>query len=65
MVVALEQAGDDAEALGAAQCADLVMQLRAVPGVAGVHVMGLGRERVVRRVIEGAGLLPRPPVPAA
>jgi hypothetical protein len=29
-------------------------------GVAGVHVMGLGREHAVRRVIADAGLLPRP-----
>jgi hypothetical protein len=25
-----------------------------------VHVMGMGHEDAVRRVIEGAGLLPRP-----
>jgi hypothetical protein len=34
-------------------------------GVSGVHVMGLGREEAVRRVIEGAGLLPRPALPSA
>ena len=37
----------------------------AMQGVSGVHVMGLGREEVVRHVIEGAGLLPRPALPSA
>ena len=60
MVALLEQAGPDAEALGVADCVRIVDRLREVPGIAGVHVMGLGREAVVRRVIEEAGLLPRP-----
>ena len=57
---ALEDAGPEAEALGTAQCVEVVTELQKIPGVAGVHVMGLGREEVVRHVIEGAGLLPRP-----
>lgn len=60
LVAMLEEAGPDAEAVGAAQCAELVTGLRRIEGVAGVHVMGLGREEAVRRVIERAGLLPRP-----
>ena len=60
MVTLLEQAGPDAEALGVADCVRIVDRLREVPGIAGIHVMGLGREAVVRRVIEEAGLLPRP-----
>ena len=60
MVTALERAGPDAEALGIADCVRIVARLREVPGIAGVHVMGLGREAVVRHVIEGADLLPRP-----
>jgi hypothetical protein len=31
-----------------------------VPDIAGVHVIGLGHEHAVRRVIERADLLPRP-----
>jgi methylenetetrahydrofolate reductase (NADPH) len=50
----------EAEAVGTAQCVELVMRLREVRGIAGVHVIGLGHEDAVRRVIEGAGLLPRP-----
>jgi methylenetetrahydrofolate reductase (NADPH) len=60
MVTLLEQAGPDAEALGVADCVRIVDRLREVPGIGGVHVMGLGREAVVRRVIEEADLLPRP-----
>jgi 5,10-methylenetetrahydrofolate reductase len=57
---ALEDAGPDAEALGTAQCVEIVSGLQKMQGISGVHVMGLGREEVVRHVIEGAGLLPRP-----
>jgi methylenetetrahydrofolate reductase (NADH) len=60
MVAELERAGPDAEAVGVADCVRIVTGLREIPGIAGVHVMGLGREEVVRHVIEGAGLLPRP-----
>jgi methylenetetrahydrofolate reductase (NADH) len=63
MIAELEDAGKDAEALGAEQCAAIVRRLRELTGVAGVHVMGLGREGAVRRVIERAGLLPRPVPP--
>jgi hypothetical protein len=37
-----------------------VRRLRNLPGIAGVHVMGIGREEAVRHVIEAADLLPRP-----
>ena len=60
LILRLEQAGPDAEAIGVADCVRIVDRLREVPGIAGVHVMGLGREAVVRRVIEEAELLPRP-----
>ena len=65
LVRALEDAGPEAEALGTAQCVEIVSALRTMQGVSGVHVMGLGREEVVRHVIEGAGLLPRPALPSA
>lgn len=60
LMAQLEQAGPDAEAPGVADCVRIVDRLREIPGIAGVHVMGLGREAVVRRVIEEAELLPRP-----
>ena len=65
LTAALERAGPDAERVGTAQCVEIVTALRDIPGVAGVHVMGMGRDEVVRHVIEGAGLLPRPSAPAA
>jgi methylenetetrahydrofolate reductase (NADH) len=62
LVAMLQRAGPDAEAVGVADCVQIVTRLREIPGIAGVHVMGLGREEVVRHVIEEADLLPRPMV---
>jgi methylenetetrahydrofolate reductase (NADPH) len=58
----LERAGPDAAATGVRLTVDVVARLRAIDGIAGVHVMGLGHEESVRAVIEGAGLLPRPAI---
>lgn len=60
LLKALDDAGPEAEALGTAQCVEVLTALREIQGISGVHVMGLGREGVVRHVIERAGLLPRP-----
>jgi 5,10-methylenetetrahydrofolate reductase len=51
---------DDPEEEGVALTVEVVKRLGDIEGIAGVHVMGLGREGAVRRVIEAAGLLPRP-----
>lgn len=59
LVRQLEEA-EDPVAAGVGVTVDVVRRLQAIPGMAGVHVMGLGREEGVRRVIEAAGLLPRP-----
>lgn len=56
----LEKAGEDAQLEGVRLTVEVVRALKSIEGVAGVHVMGLGREESVRRVIEDAGLLPRP-----
>jgi methylenetetrahydrofolate reductase (NADPH) len=57
----LEDAGPDhAAEAGVELSVDIVRRLKGIPGIAGVHVMGLGKEESVRRVIAGAGLLPRP-----
>jgi 5,10-methylenetetrahydrofolate reductase len=55
----LEEAEDPAEE-GVRVTVEVIKRLREIDGVAGVHIMGLGREESVRRVIEEAGLLPRP-----
>jgi methylenetetrahydrofolate reductase (NADPH) len=56
----LEEAGPDAEGEGVRLAVEVVAKLKAIKGIAGLHVMGLGRMDPVRHVIEGAGLVPRP-----
>ena len=56
----LERAGPEAAETGVRLTVKILDGLRAIDGIAGVHVMGLGHEESVRAVIEGAGLLPRP-----
>jgi methylenetetrahydrofolate reductase (NADPH) len=47
---------------GLAICREIVEQLRAIEGVAGIHIMAVEWEQKVREIVEGAGLLPRPSV---
>jgi 5,10-methylenetetrahydrofolate reductase len=56
----LEGAGEAAQDEGVRLTVEIVERLKAIQGIAGVHVIGLGHEEAVRRVIETAGLLPRP-----
>jgi methylenetetrahydrofolate reductase (NADPH) len=56
----LEEAGPDAEAEGVRLTVEVVAKLKAMPGIAGIHVMGLGHMDPVRHVVESAGLRPRP-----
>jgi methylenetetrahydrofolate reductase (NADH) len=56
----LEEAGPDAKAEGVRLTVEVVAKLKAIQGIAGIHVMGLGRMDPVRHVIESAGLMPRP-----
>lgn len=60
---ALDDAGDDAERVGVDLTVDVVRRLRDLDGIAGVHLMGIGRDDLVRTVVERAGLFPRPAVP--
>jgi 5,10-methylenetetrahydrofolate reductase len=60
VVSRLEAAGSDATDEGVRLTVEVVKGLREIDGIAGVHVMGLGKEEAVQRVIEDAGLLPRP-----
>ncbi len=60
LIRALEEAGPDAEAEGLRLTVDIVRRLKEVPGIAGVHLIGMGRAHAVGRVVEDAGLLPRP-----
>jgi methylenetetrahydrofolate reductase (NADH) len=58
----MRSAGDQ-RAEGIALAAEVVQAVRDLPGVRGVHLMGLGLDSGVPEVVEAAGLLPRP-VPA-
>ena len=50
---------------GTRMCAEIIEQVRAIPGVSGVHVMALGYEHGIPGILERAGLARRDPaVPA-
>jgi methylenetetrahydrofolate reductase (NADPH) len=57
---ALETAGEDAARVGRDLTIGLVKEMLSIDGVSGVHLMSMGRDDVVRDVVEGAGLFPRP-----
>jgi methylenetetrahydrofolate reductase (NADPH) len=57
---ALDEAGADEGAVGLALTIDIVKRIAALDGVAGVHLMGLGHDDVIRDVVEATGLFPRP-----
>jgi len=43
-------------------CAEVIQQVREIPGVAGVHIMAIEWEEAVPDICKQAGLLPRPTV---
>jgi 5,10-methylenetetrahydrofolate reductase len=59
----LRDAGPDAEREGVRLAVEVVAKLKAIQGISGIHVMGLGRMEPVRHVIDAAGLTPRPAMP--
>jgi methylenetetrahydrofolate reductase (NADPH) len=57
----LDEAGEAGEAAaGTDITVEVVRGIRAIDGIAGVHLMGMGHDDVVRAVVEGAELFPRP-----
>jgi methylenetetrahydrofolate reductase (NADPH) len=52
---------DDQKAEGIAIALEIVEAVRQIPGVSGIHLMTINHEEAIPRVVEGAGLLPRPP----
>jgi methylenetetrahydrofolate reductase (NADPH) len=56
----LETAGDEAERAGLEFTVDVAQKVRAIDGISGLHLMGIGRDDLVRTVVEDAGLFPRP-----
>ncbi|MDO8506753.1 MAG: methylenetetrahydrofolate reductase [Candidatus Limnocylindria bacterium] len=51
---------EDQEREGIAMAVEMVKSLRALPGVGGVHLYAIEWPEGVTKVVEGAGLLPRP-----
>jgi 5,10-methylenetetrahydrofolate reductase len=45
-------------------CIDIINQVRQIKGVAGIHLMAIEWEEAVPEIVEAAGLLPRPKLPA-
>jgi methylenetetrahydrofolate reductase (NADPH) len=54
------KAASDPEAEGVVIATESINELRALPGVRGVHVYAIEWPEAVARVVDGAGLLPRP-----
>jgi 5,10-methylenetetrahydrofolate reductase len=59
LLARMEKAADARE-VGAQFSVELIEQLRATPGVHGVHVMAVAWEEIVPRIVKDAGLAPRP-----
>jgi methylenetetrahydrofolate reductase (NADPH) len=57
---ALEAAGEDAPQVGLDLTVEIVRGVRAIEGIGGVHLMGMGHDDAVRAVVDRAGLFPRP-----
>lgn len=53
------------QAEGIKICIEQIQQLREIEGVAGVHIMAIEWEEAVKPIVEGAGLYPRPVMPAS
>jgi methylenetetrahydrofolate reductase (NADPH) len=56
----LEAAGGEAERAGVEFTIDLAHRIRAIDGISGLHLLGIGRDDLVRTVVERTGLFPRP-----
>ena len=60
MTSALESAGDEAAEVGLALTVGVIGEIRKIEGIAGIHLMGMGHDALVRKVVDAAGLFPRP-----
>jgi methylenetetrahydrofolate reductase (NADPH) len=54
------RAARDQRAEGISLAAEMVASVRTLPGVRGIHLMGLGPTSPIPEVAEAAALLPRP-----
>ena len=51
---------DESAETGVAMAVEIMKQLREIPGVKGLHIMPVMWESITKRLVEEAGLLPRP-----
>ena len=51
---------EDAKEEGLKIPLEIIEQLKEIPGVHGIHIMAVGWESIVPKIVEQAGLLPRP-----
>ena len=54
----MDEAGDGAEEEGVALALELIEGVRALQGVHGIHLMAVGWEEIVPRIVQDAGLVP-------
>lgn len=59
IVTRLEDA-KEAKEEGIAMCLDTIEQLKDIEGVHGIHIMAVAWEDIIPRIVEAAGLMPRP-----
>ena len=60
----IEKAGDGAEEEGVQIALELIEQVKSKQGIHGIHLMAVGWEEIVPRIVREAGLLPKAPDPA-
>jgi 5,10-methylenetetrahydrofolate reductase len=60
IVTRMEAAGKNAKEEGLKIALETIEQIRAIPGVHGIHIMAVGWEEIVPEIVGKAGLLPRP-----
>jgi methylenetetrahydrofolate reductase (NADPH) len=65
LIKRMEAAGDKAEEEGVQIALELIQAIKGKPGVNGIHLMAVGWEEIVPRIVTEAGLLPTGFVPPA
>jgi methylenetetrahydrofolate reductase (NADPH) len=59
LIKRMEKAGDGAAEEGVAIALELIEQVKKLQGIHGIHIMAVGWEEIVPRIVTEAGLLPK------
>ena len=59
-IVSRMEKAEDAKEEGVKIPLEIIEQLKEIPGIHGIHIMAVGWESIVPKIVEQAGLLPRP-----